>query len=113
MEDDPGLQSQLRWSFEDYEVGLATDRESAIAQLRRMEPSVVTLDLGLPPDPGGVSEGFATLEEILRLTPDTKVIVVTDKLQEICSSLARLIPRDFPVLGDRGVDLDAFSFATL
>lgn len=77
MEDDPGLQSQLRWSFEDYEVGLATDRESAIAQLRRMEPSVVTLDLGLPPDPGGVSEGFATLEEILRLTPDTKVIVVT------------------------------------
>ena len=77
VEDDPGLQSQLRWSFEDYEVGLATDRESAIAQLRRMEPSVVTLDLGLPPDPGGVSEGFATLEEILRLTPDTKVIVVT------------------------------------
>jgi len=77
VEDDPGLQSQLRWSFEDCEVGLAADREAAIAQLRRMEPAVVTLDLGLPPDPGGVSEGFATLEEILRLAPDTKVIVVT------------------------------------
>ncbi|MCB1760789.1 MAG: PEP-CTERM-box response regulator transcription factor [Gammaproteobacteria bacterium] len=77
VEDDPGLQSQLRWSFEDYEIGVAADRESAIAQLRRMEPSVVTLDLGLPPDPGGVSEGFAILEEILKLSPETKVIVVT------------------------------------
>ncbi|MCB1762286.1 MAG: PEP-CTERM-box response regulator transcription factor [Gammaproteobacteria bacterium] len=77
VEDDPGLQSQLRWSFEECEVGIAADKESAIAQLRRIEPAVVTLDLGLPPDPGGVSEGFATLEEILRLSPDTKVIVVT------------------------------------
>ncbi len=77
VEDDAGLQSQLRWSFEDYEVAMAEDRESAIAQLRRTEPAVVTLDLGLPPDPGGVSEGFATLETILSLAPDTKVIVVT------------------------------------
>lgn len=77
VEDDPGLQSQLRWSFEDYEVSVAEDRESAIAQLRRTEPAVVTLDLGLPPDPGGVSEGFATLETILSLAPGTKVIVVT------------------------------------
>lgn len=77
IEDDPGLQSQLRWSFEGYEIGVAGDRESAIAQLRRLEPPVVTLDLGLPPDPGGVSEGFATLEQLLSLAPDTKVIVVT------------------------------------
>ena len=77
VEDDPGLQSQLRWSFEEYEIGLADDRESARVQLRRLEPPVVTLDLGLPPDPGGVSEGFATLEQILSLAPDTKVIVVT------------------------------------
>ncbi len=77
VEDDPGLQSQLRWSFEDCEVLVADDRASAIAQLRRAEPAVVTLDLGLPPDPGGVSEGFATLQEILQALPDTKVIVVT------------------------------------
>jgi two-component system NtrC family response regulator len=77
VEDDPGLQSQLRWSFEGLEVAVAEDRDSALAQLRRLEPSVVTLDLGLPPDPGGVSEGFATLEQILALAPDTKVIVVT------------------------------------
>ncbi len=77
IEDDPGLQSQLRWSFEGFEVVVADDRESALAQLRRVEPPVVTLDLGLPPDPGGVSEGFAVLEEILSLAPETKVIVVT------------------------------------
>jgi len=77
VEDDPGLQSQLRWSFEGYEVAVAEDRESALAQLRKIEPAVVTLDLGLPPDPGGVSEGFATLEKIMMLAPDTKVIVVT------------------------------------
>ena len=77
VEDDPGLQSQLKWSFEEFEVVVAEDRESALANLRRFEPAVVTLDLGLPPDPGGVTEGFAILEEILALAPDTKVIVVT------------------------------------
>ncbi len=77
VEDDPGLQNQLKWSFDDFEVVVAEDRTSALTQLRRHEPCVVTLDLGLPPDPGGVSEGFAVLEELLKLAPDTKIIVVT------------------------------------
>ncbi len=77
VEDDPGLQSQLRWCFENYEVLVAEDRESALAQLRRHEPAVVLQDLGLPPDSEGVAEGFATLEETLSISPDTKVIVVT------------------------------------
>ncbi|SFM69564.1 PEP-CTERM-box response regulator transcription factor [Marinobacter pelagius] len=80
VEDDPGLQSQMRWCFSDeLEVSVASDRESALATLRRMEPEVVTLDLGLPPDPGGASEGFQLLEDILRLSPLTKVIVVTGR----------------------------------
>ncbi|PLX62468.1 PEP-CTERM-box response regulator transcription factor [Sedimenticola selenatireducens] len=77
VEDDEGLQSQLRWCFDDFEVLMAGDREEAITQIRRHQPAVVTLDLGLPPDPGGVSEGLATLEEILALAPGTKIIVVT------------------------------------
>jgi two-component system NtrC family response regulator len=77
VEDDPGLQSQLRWCFEDYEVLVAEDRESALAQLRRHEPPVVLQDLGLPPDPEGVEEGLATIEETLSISPDTKIIVVT------------------------------------
>lgn len=77
VEDDPGLQSQLRWCFDGFEVTLASDRREALAQVRRHRPGVVTLDLGLPPDPGGVSEGLATLAEIIELAPQTKVIVVT------------------------------------
>jgi len=77
VEDDPGLQKALRWAFSGFDVVTAGDRKSAIAQLRRHEPQVVTLDLGLPPDPGSASEGLATLQEILALAPDIKVIVVT------------------------------------
>ncbi len=77
VEDDIGLQKQMRWSFDDYNVLFAQDRESALALLRRHEPKVVTLDLGLPPDPDGTSEGFATLEQIVALAPGTKVIVLT------------------------------------
>ena len=77
VEDDPGLQSQLKWCFEGYEVILAGDRETAITLLRRHEPAVVTLDLGLPPDPANASEGLAALQGILSLSPHSKVIVVT------------------------------------
>jgi len=77
VEDDPGIQNQLRWCFEDYAVISAVDRASAIAELRRHEPPVVLQDLGLPPDDGGTEEGFATLREILALAPFTKVVVVT------------------------------------
>jgi two-component system NtrC family response regulator len=77
VEDDEGLQRQLKWAYEGYEVVCAGDREAAIEALRAHEPAVVTLDLGLPPDPDGTTEGFGTLEEILRLKPDTKVIVAT------------------------------------
>ncbi len=77
VEDDEGLQRQLRWAYDDYEVIVAGDRATAIDLLRAEEPAVVTLDLGLPPDPDGVSEGFATLTEILTLKPDTKIIVAS------------------------------------
>lgn len=77
VEDDEGLQRQLKWAYEGYEVVVAGDRKSAIEALRAYEPAVVTLDLGLPPDPDGTEEGFATLGEILALKPDTKVIVAT------------------------------------
>ena len=77
IEDDLGLQKQMRWSFDRFNVIFADNRETAIAQLRRHEPAVVTLDLGLPPDPDTTSEGFKTLEEILSLAPTTKVIALT------------------------------------
>lgn len=77
VEDDPGLKTQLRWCFQGFEVLVAEDREQALAQVERHSPAVVTLDLGLPPDPANASEGLAALDEILSLRPETKVIVVT------------------------------------
>jgi len=77
VEDDPGLQAQLKWAWPDFAVIQAADRAAAIAALRAEEPAVVTLDLGLPPDPDGTSEGFAVLDAIMALKPDTKVIVAS------------------------------------
>ncbi len=77
VEDDPGLQKQLKWSLEQYQIIIASNRSEAMAALRRHTPSVVTLDLGLPPDPTNASEGLATLKEILSIAPNTKIIVVT------------------------------------
>ena len=77
VEDDLALQKQLRWSFDQFETLTAADRESALAQIHRHSPPVVTMDLGLPPDADSVSEGFRLLEQILAAAPDTKVIVLT------------------------------------
>ncbi|MEO1319935.1 MAG: PEP-CTERM-box response regulator transcription factor, partial [Pseudomonadota bacterium] len=77
VEDDPGLQSQLKWVFEDYQIVQATTRTEALDAIRRHEPAVVLQDLGLPPDAEGVTEGLACVEETLAIAPHTKVIVVT------------------------------------
>ena len=77
IEDDPGLQTQLRWCFENYEVIIAGDREAALIELEQHQLPVVTLDLGLPPEVDGTAVGFTLLEEILLKAPHTKVIVVT------------------------------------
>jgi two-component system NtrC family response regulator len=77
VEDDPALQKQMRWALDSYETVVADDRSSAIAQLRRFEPAVVTMDLGLPPHPDDPTEGLALLEELQSLSPGTKIIVLT------------------------------------
>lgn len=77
VEDDLGLQRQLKWCFDEYDVRFAGSRSEAMALLRRFEPAVVLQDLGLPPDPEGVSEGLMTLKEMLIAAPRTKLIVVT------------------------------------
>jgi two-component system NtrC family response regulator len=77
VEDDEGLRSQYRWAFPACEVLMAGARPMAVAIVQKERPPVVIMDLGLPPDPDGVSEGFATVEEVLHIAPETKIIVVT------------------------------------
>ena len=77
VEDDLALQKQIKWSLDRFDSGTAHDRESALVQLRKSVPAVVTMDLGLPPDADSVSEGFRLLEQIMAFDPDIKVIVLT------------------------------------
>jgi two-component system NtrC family response regulator len=104
VEDDPGLQAQLKWAYEDFDVLIAGDRQTALTLLRAEEPPVVTLDLGLPPDPDGVSEGFALLDEIMALKPDTKVIVASG---HGARSALRAIQRGAYDFYAKPVDIDA------
>ena len=77
VEDDLALQKQIKWSLDRFESVTAHDRETALVQARRHQPAVVTMDLGLPPDPDSVSEGFKLLEQLLSIDGDMKIIVLT------------------------------------
>lgn len=105
VEDDPGLQAQLKWAYEDFDVFIAGDRQTALTLLRAEEPPVVTLDLGLPPDPDGVSEGFEVLDAIMALRPGTKVIVASGHGAR--ESALRAIQRGAYDFYAKPVDIDA------
>ncbi|NOS82074.1 MAG: PEP-CTERM-box response regulator transcription factor [Nitrospira sp.] len=78
VDDDPEIRDQMKWAFAaDYELLEASDRSTALAHVREVMPRLVLLDLGLPPDPDGASEGLAILRGILEVNPVAKVIVVT------------------------------------
>ena len=104
VEDDEGLQRQLKWAYDGYRVVAATSRAQALELLRLHEPAVVTLDLGLPPEPDGTAEGFATLTEIIALKPDTKVIVASGHGPESALKAIALGAYDFY---QKPVDIDA------
>jgi two-component system NtrC family response regulator len=77
VDDDAGLLRQLRWAFSDHKVFPAGSRPEAIDFVKRESIPVAIVDLGLPPDPDGASEGLATLTEILAIAPATKIIIAT------------------------------------
>lgn len=105
VEDDPGIQSQMKWALDDLDVFVASDRPEALAILRREEPRVIILDLGMPPDEAGVTEGLAALEEALRLDPSTKVIVASGNSERVHAVEAvRLGAYDYC---SKPVDIDA------
>ncbi len=104
VEDDEGLQRQLRWAYEEYDVTVVGDRQAALDAVRADEPDVVTLDLGLPPDPDGVTEGFATMDAILALKPDTKIIIASGHGER--SSAMRAIASGAYDFYQKPVDID-------
>jgi len=80
VEDKEEISRQLAWGLcGDYELFPAANRQEALSLFKKHRPSVVTLDLGLPPDENGTDEGFKCLEEILRISSRTKIIVITGR----------------------------------
>ena len=110
IEDDPGLQSQMRWCFADdqVQVAVAGNESEAIAAVRRNPPQVVTLDLGLPPDPGGSKVGFGILKSIRSLLPDCKVIVVTGREEH--EHAVRAVAEGAYDFYQKPIDADTLSF---
>ena len=81
VEDDVGLQKQMRWALSPYVVDLAASRTEALARISEFAYRVVVLDLGLPPDENGAAEGLKTLDEVLSAAPTTKVIVASGNVE--------------------------------
>lgn len=81
VEDDLGLQNQLKWAFSQYAPIIVGNREAALSVVQKARPPIVLLDLGLPPDPDGATEGLATLSGILEHAPETKVIIASGNEQ--------------------------------
>jgi two-component system NtrC family response regulator len=77
IDDDPGMQKQLKWCFSEMDVDISDSRKQALKLAEKNRPAVVILDLGLPPDPANASEGLKLLDELLQLDNAFKIIVVT------------------------------------
>ena len=78
VDDDPEIRDQMKWALaSDYELLEASDRPSALSVVRQAVAQIILLDLGLPPDTDGASEGLAVLSETLQIDPLAKVIVLT------------------------------------
>jgi two-component system NtrC family response regulator len=80
VDDEEDIRTQMKWALaQDYQVFLAGDRGSAMEIVGKEQPPVVTLDLGLPPRPAHVEEGFAALSEMLSADSFIKVIIITGR----------------------------------
>jgi two-component system NtrC family response regulator len=108
VDDDPGLLRQLRWAFSDHKVYLASTRQEATDLVGKDPAPVAIVDLGLPPDPDGASEGLAILANILAIVPATKVIIATgNETREHALRAIALGAYDFY---QKPIDIDVLKF---
>ncbi len=82
VEDDQGLLKQLCWHFDQYEIVTASDVDNALKSAKEYKPSIVLQDLGLPPDPEGVTEGMKCISQLLNTLPNCKILVMTGRSEE-------------------------------
>ncbi|MBP1728197.1 MAG: two component, sigma54 specific, transcriptional regulator, Fis family [Deltaproteobacteria bacterium] len=78
VDDNQDIRQQLKWGLGDeYAVLLAGDVTEGLAIFKKHQPSVVILDLGLPPHEDSSIEGFRCLAELIDQSPTTKIIMLT------------------------------------
>jgi len=83
VDDDERLRKQMYWALKDsYRVFQAEDRPQTFQVIEKAPVNVVLLDLRLPPAVDTPEEGMKTLEEIVSLKPEIKVIVITANKEE-------------------------------
>ncbi len=78
VDDSQEIREQMKWGLKPhYSIFEADNREHAVEILQREKIGLVTLDLGLPPDADGTTEGLAALEQLIEVNPLVKVVVIT------------------------------------
>ncbi len=97
VEDDIGLQKQLKWALKaSYQLLFASNREQAYQLFIEHRPSIVLHDLGLPPDANGIEEGMTSINAMLNFNSGVKIIVMTGKGEhENAVELIRIGAHDF------------------
>ena len=78
IDDSQEIRKQLKWGLgKDYKILLAESVDVALKLFNEHQPKVVALDLGLPPDIDGATEGLRFLQALLEQQPNCKVIVIS------------------------------------
>ncbi|MCP3688605.1 MAG: PEP-CTERM-box response regulator transcription factor [Gammaproteobacteria bacterium] len=97
VEDDMGLQKQLKWALKSsFQLLFADNREQAYQIFVEHSPGIVLHDLGLPPDANGIEEGMVSVNAMLNYNSRVKIIVMTGKGEhENAVELIRIGAYDF------------------
>jgi len=94
VDDDPLITDTLNFvlskSFNVYAADSRAQVKSLLAQLEHA-PELALIDLGLPPTPHRPDEGFRLITELLALSPDIKILVLSGQNDEANARHARAL----------------------
>lgn len=94
VDDDPLICESLSFTFaREFEVITSHARQHALSLLRqlRQPPKLALVDLGLPPLPHRPDEGFALISDLLAMSPEMKIFVLSGQNDEENARHARTL----------------------
>src|SRR6184192_4928020 len=78
LENDRALRRELEAVFSDLDVTACETSDQTLAIVRRTEPDAVLFDLGAAGEPAVAAQSLELLRQILNISPDTKIIAMTE-----------------------------------